>query len=415
LTTTGPDGRFAFDDLPAAGPARLFVNGLTAARPAGAPECEINAGYFPSLQFEPVLVPNAANALPSPVLLPPLDCRNARRYSTTRDTELTVEGVEGLRMIVRAGSMTLPTGQPAGDDAILSLNQVHHDAVPMPMPDGASPLFAWTLQPGGATFDPPIEIRYPNMAPLPAGAIANFLSFDHDTNRFEIVASGQVSRDGSEIVSDPGVGITVAGWGCSCPPYGVTGECRDCRCSGGGEGEGAGFLHDKCDELDGPDDEVGCLICCGPDNDGCFSLIDGGAGRDRQRLECSQGRDCWFWPGIRCGEVPEEFQYSVNGRSVIGQTRGFEIANISAPDNFGLGGPGSGRDGRSDDFLRVRGVSTAGGVTRYAYSGPSRLSRGRPTSSATSSSPRRRCGCPLPSSSRRRTAPASSPWARRSS
>lgn len=139
-------------------------------------------------------------------------------------------GVEGLRMIVKAGSMTRADGSIPSptDPATLSLNQVHHDNVPMPMPDGVAPPFAWTLQPGGAHFDPPIEIFYPNMTGLAPGQIAYFLSFDHDTGQFEIVASGSVTDDGNEIVSDPGAGLSVAGWGCNCPPYSVTGKCRNC-------------------------------------------------------------------------------------------------------------------------------------------------------------------------------------------
>lgn len=66
------------------------------------------------------------------------------------------------------------------------------------------------------------------MSGLPAGAIAYFLSFNHDTERFEIVASGHVTVDGSTILSDPGAGLTVAGWGCNCPPYSVTGGVGNC-------------------------------------------------------------------------------------------------------------------------------------------------------------------------------------------
>jgi formylglycine-generating enzyme required for sulfatase activity len=119
---------------------------------------------------------------------------------------------------------------------MLSLSAVHHDDVPMPMPDGASPPFAWTLQPAGATFDPPIEVTYPNMSGLPAGAVAYFLSFDHDTSRFEIVATGHVSEDGAEIVTDPGSGLEKSGWGCNCPPYSVTGSCRKCEAEPNGCG-----------------------------------------------------------------------------------------------------------------------------------------------------------------------------------
>jgi predicted secreted Zn-dependent protease len=178
------------------------------------------------------------------VVLPPLDPQNARIYDGTRDVELTVDGVEGLSMLVKAGSMRLPGGVVPGPEnpAVLSLNQVHHDDVPMPMPDGAAPPFAWTLQPAGAAFDPPIQVRYPNMSGLAPGAVAYFLSFDHDTDRFEIVASGHVVADGSSIVTDPGAGLDKAGWGCNCPPYSITGDCDACP-----EGDGAGASNqDRC-------------------------------------------------------------------------------------------------------------------------------------------------------------------------
>ena len=66
-------------------------------------------------------------------------------------------------------------------------------AVPMPMPGGAAPPFAWTLQPRGATFDPPIQIIYPNISGLPAGSTAYFLSFNYDTMSFEIIAGRSVT------------------------------------------------------------------------------------------------------------------------------------------------------------------------------------------------------------------------------
>src|SRR5690606_24656023 len=109
-TTTAVDGLFRFDDLPEAGPADLFVQGLVATTVGGRP---IPRGSFPALHFEPILVPNAENSLPSPVLLPALDPRNVREYSTTEETVLTVEGVEGLEMRIAPGSMTLADGRPA--------------------------------------------------------------------------------------------------------------------------------------------------------------------------------------------------------------------------------------------------------------------------------------------------------------
>ena len=223
---TDTAGEFSFIDIPA-GPAQFHVDGLLATMVGGE---AIPQGSYPALSYSIVVVPNAQNQLPKPILLPQLNANNAVVYDGTQDVELTCEGMDGLRMFVKAGSVTLadesvPT---PGNPTILSLNQVHHDDVPMPMPDGAAPLFAWTLQPAGATFNPPVKIEYPNMSGLPPGAIAFFLSFDHDTERFEIVASGHVVRDGSTILTDPEAGLRLAGWGCNCPPYSVTAECKKC-------------------------------------------------------------------------------------------------------------------------------------------------------------------------------------------
>src|SRR5262249_36993724 len=152
----------------------------------------------------------------------PLLAQNSRVYSgtQTQDLLLTCEGMEGLRFIVRHGTtVTLADGTRVGPNdpgqVALSINQVHHDNVPMPMPDGAAPTFAWTFQPANSHFDPPVTIEYPNMSSLPPGGVAYFLSFNHQTNRFEIVCSGTASEDGSVIRSDPGTGISIAGWGCN--------------------------------------------------------------------------------------------------------------------------------------------------------------------------------------------------------
>lgn len=225
-TFTDLQGRFRFENVPG-GMGHLHVNGATATNLFN---LAIPTNSFPSLHYSVVTVANAENALPAPVLLPRLNPRNAHVYAGTNDLVLTVEGMDGLKMTIAANSMKHPDGTRVTPDrpAVVSLDQVHHDDVPMPMPDGVAPPFAWTLQPGGATFDPPVRVEYPNMSGLAPGSIAYFLSFNHDTERFEIVSSGSVTEDGSTIVTDPDSGLTLAGWGCNCPPYSVTANCNNC-------------------------------------------------------------------------------------------------------------------------------------------------------------------------------------------
>jgi len=500
-TFTGRSGQFSFNHVPGAGAASIRIDGLRATHLGGDPGEDVEPGTFPVLTYETVLVPNGQNSLATPVLLPRLDPRNARRYSRVKDTILTIEGIEGLKMVVKAGSMKM-NGQPAPEGHLITLNQVHHDDVPMPMPDGAAPPFAWTLQPAGATFDPPIQITYPNMSGLAPGAIAYFLSFNHDTNRFEIISSSHVTEDGASIVTDPGSGLSLAGWGCNCPPYSVTGNCGKCEPSFNGCGPAGqpDFVPDCPSQLLGNicfecfteacNGHDRCYGTCGASKQACDEQF-----RDAMRSTCfclgladsltclalaqiyyravnqtqtgqdaydaGQKEDCECeaaagggeaaaepepWRGQGGGPepvivdvdqdlLPDDYERSVglnpaspadamedpdedglvnliefihgtnpfdadsdndgvddrtqtqrlqpppqltldgswiltvNGQSVQANPSGtFTIANIAAPDQFGAGGPGSVPDFLSDNFVRVRGVSTRGGVTSYAMS-----------------------------------------------
>ena len=69
---------------------------------------------------------------------------------------------------------------------------------------------------------------------------------------------------------------------------------------------------------------------------------------------------------------------SVNGQSVqVDPDGAFAISNVSAPDQFGSGGPGTPPDFIGDDYMRVIGASNAAGVNRYAFSDFFRIERGK--------------------------------------
>lgn len=231
-TSTDIDGKYVFDALPQNGSADFHVDGTTAFFVGGINGVSVLPNTFPKLRYRAPIVANVDNFMTAPVMLPELDPRNKFLYSTTQDTVLTVAGIAGLEMRVKAGSMKLPTGQPTPNGTVITLNAVHSDNVPMPMPNGAAPPFSWTLQPGGSTFDPPIEVRYPNMSGLAPNAAAYFLVFDHDIERFEIVATGSATADGKFIVTNEGSGISKAGWGCQCPPYAANCGCGPCEKKG---------------------------------------------------------------------------------------------------------------------------------------------------------------------------------------
>lgn len=232
-TTTGPDGQFSLAGVPV-GHVTLEVDPSTSPRPE----------EFPALSFETVTVAGQDNILGQPILIPAVDTESSKIVGGAEDVTLTMAGVEGLALTVFAGSTTFPDGSPTGR---LTISQVHLDKVPMEPPSGT--LFmppAWTIQPTGVTFDPPARIVIPNDG-LPPGRVIDIFQFDHALNQFVDVAQGTVSEDGFEIVSDPGFGITRAGWG-GCgqpqPPETCVDACGEClTCVDG-----------NCD----PEDQVAC-------------------------------------------------------------------------------------------------------------------------------------------------------------
>lgn len=257
-SVSGDDGIFSVEGI-LPGAAKLRVRGRNATTLNGEAITQTNPRY-PNLVYQVNVVSNARNSLPTPVLLPTLNPANEKVYDGTQDVTLTVEGVEGVEFVVKAGSVTLEDGTvpDAANPATLSLNQVHIDNLPMPLPDGTASLFAWTMQPSEMHLDPPAAVQLPNMNTLTPGARTNILSFDHATERFEIVANAVISQDGSVIRSLDGEGISVSGWGGACPPYNTGGPVN---------GDGGGMDPDREDEEDPTDDCPDAQA--GSDNNSC--------------------------------------------------------------------------------------------------------------------------------------------------
>jgi hypothetical protein len=82
---------------------------------------------------------------------------------------------------------------------------------------------------------------------------------------------------------------------------------------------------------------------------------------------------------------------TVNGQSVqVNADGSFLIPNVSAPDQFGAGGPGTPRNFLSDDFVRLIGVGTKDGVTKYFFIDFLELAKALRSPFMMSLSPRRR-------------------------
>ena len=129
-------------------------------------------------------------------------------------------------MKVKANSVTFPDGSHEG---MLVVSPVVTDRLPMTPPGGGSTFGqpAWTVQPSGTRFDPPIEVTMPNVGGMKPGDTAPVVQWDHDLAQYVPMGRATVTEDGAFLVTDPGTGISKAGWGgCTdCPPLPVPQKC----------------------------------------------------------------------------------------------------------------------------------------------------------------------------------------------
>jgi hypothetical protein len=102
----------------------------------------------------------------------------------------------------------------------LIVSPVTADKLPMSPPAGGAQFGvpAWTIQPAGTRFDPPIEVTLPNASSQPAGDNLPIVQWDHDLGQYVAMGRATVSEDGAVLVCDSGSGITKAGWGGLPPP-----------------------------------------------------------------------------------------------------------------------------------------------------------------------------------------------------
>lgn len=136
---TGPDRRFTITNVPPGG-HRVAILGSPANDPG-------NGIFFPDIDFAIEVVSGMDNELDQIVVLPFLDQDGGKLVGGNQDVILTTEGVAGFSVKVFANSVILPDGTRG--EIFISSSQVKFDKVPMPPPQGSTPLIVGTLQPAG--------------------------------------------------------------------------------------------------------------------------------------------------------------------------------------------------------------------------------------------------------------------------
>jgi hypothetical protein len=224
MAQSDAQGQFTISPAPV-GFVKLLVDGSTAQRP----------GIYPTLDYDLVTVAGQNYALPQPVYLLPLNTQNQLCVSdATGGGTLTVPEAPGFSLTFGPGQVTFPGGSKTG---CVSVTVVHSDKVPMAPGFGQQPRFIVTIQPAGATFNPPAPITLPNVDGLKPRQVTEMYSFDHDIGSFVAIGTGVVSDDGSVIRSSKGVGVLKAGWHCGGDPNtaGTVADCAVCQICDGAE------------------------------------------------------------------------------------------------------------------------------------------------------------------------------------
>lgn len=207
--TTDDQGRLDLTNVPP-GRIDLFIDGRTV-NPTNDPSRQ----QWPSLHFEAYVVQGQDNVLAHPIYLPALLTSEAKTVGGNEDVILRMPGVEGFQMKVKANSVTFPDGSHVGT---LVVSPVTADRLPMAPPAGGATfgIPAWTVQPAGTRFDPPIEVKMPNARANPAGDNIPIVQWDHDLGQYVPMGRATVTEDGAFLITDAGSGLTKAGWGGLC-------------------------------------------------------------------------------------------------------------------------------------------------------------------------------------------------------
>jgi hypothetical protein len=226
------------------------------------------------------------------IFLPLIQSDALRSVSSTEETKVTFApsvlaanpALTGVELNVPANALFSDNGTRGGK---VGIAPVPPDRLPEPLPPGLDfPLVITVQTDGGANFDRPVPVKFPNLPDpktglkLPPGATTVLWSFNHDTGRWEPQGTMKISADGQFAVSDPGVGIRQPGWHGTAP-------------GSGGGGPGGGPPSPGCPPYCGPQPDPPCRE---PDPCGNLHYLYTEAFEEWQRT--AELRESYTEPGV---------------------------------------------------------------------------------------------------------------------
>jgi hypothetical protein len=203
--TTDENGQFLLR-LTTAGAGRheLEIDGSTANRGGR------TYGFF---EYGMTVAPGVTTTLPFTIWMPRLDRAHRVRIPvpTTREVVVTTPLIPGLELRIPPGTVIRDhDGAPVSE---LSITPIPVDRPPFPLARNVDVPIYFTIQPGNAylysTRGGPqrAPLVYPNYSRANPGQLAQFWVYDPEEIGWHVYSAGQVTRDGRQVVPDPGAGI----------------------------------------------------------------------------------------------------------------------------------------------------------------------------------------------------------------
>ena len=238
-TTTDAQGFFTLTGLPVGAELFDIDTGTAQAGPGGT--------AYASFREQFPLVTNVTNIVERPFYLPRLASESLTTVDPARTTNVEHPTLSITLSIAAGNAINDADGQPFTGQ--ISISEVPRNLAPANLPDFIDPRLLFTIQPVGVSYTTPAPITIANTEGHAPNSEVDLWSVDPDLGQFVIVGTGQVSADGSEIVTISG-GIRANDW--------------------------HGFLPPDPDNGDsGPDKNNPCQPCPMKEGSSMFSLHDG--------------------------------------------------------------------------------------------------------------------------------------------
>ncbi|MBI2519947.1 MAG: hypothetical protein HYV97_06010 [Bdellovibrio sp.] len=199
-TITDATGTFRISD-PMTGDQKLLIDGTTIP-----PEVVGPNRKFSTVALSVSIGRTQSNVIQRIIYLAPLLFDGTETHIAENSSASVVSPhAPGVELSIPAGVTTFPDGTQSGD---INMTIVSSDRTTIPPPEFAVPETVIALEPSGVKFSKPVDLVLPNENEFPSGMDLVILSKNSVTGEWEVDGIAQVSENGNEVVTKPGMGIT---------------------------------------------------------------------------------------------------------------------------------------------------------------------------------------------------------------